>query len=137
MFDYSKCKIGEQRDERNALLETRSHPKKLQSGHDSLLFFGHAQERVRREREGEDRERETQRERGQREDSERDRKWWSVRDYVRGVQTKKAAAAKHVYELVYMSEKQHRERKKLTNETRDFEPMQSAALPCVSTVVNL
>lgn len=50
---------------------------------------------------------------------------------------KKAAAAKHVYELVYMSEKQHRERKKLTNETRDFEPMQSAALPCVSTVVNL
>lgn len=57
--------------------------------------------------------------------------------FVEFKQKKKAAAAKHVYELVYMSEKQHRERKKLTNETRDFEPMQSAALPCVSTVVNL
>lgn len=90
---------------------------------------------MRRERERTERETEGE---GQPEDSERDRKWWSVRDYVRGVQTKKkAAAAKHVYELVYMSENQHRERKKLTNETRDFEPMQSAALPCVSTVVNL
>lgn len=89
------------------------------------------------EREGEDRERETegegtaggQRERQEVVVSQRLCSWSSNK--------KKAAAAKHVYELVYMSEKQHRERKKLTNETRDFEPMQSAALPCVSTVVNL
>lgn len=55
---------------------------------------------------------------------------WSVIDYVCGVKTKKkAAAAKHVYKLVYKSKTA--QEKKLTNETRDFEPMQSAALPCV------
>lgn len=69
-------------------------------------------------------ERDRERERGQEEDSERDRKWWSVENYVRGFQTNKKSGgggsqACLTSWLVYMSGKQHRE-KKLTNETRDF-----------------
>lgn len=88
--------------------------------------LGKSEERERRDRQ---RERETVRERQK--EKKADRKGvvsyrlclWSKN------KKKKAAAAKHVYKLVYKSKTA--QEKKLTNETRDFEPMQSAALPCV------
>lgn len=53
---------------------------------------------------------------------------WSVKAYVCGVKTNKLQQPS-MSTSWYTSPKQHRE--KLTNETRDFEPMQSVVLPFV------
>lgn len=89
-------------------------------------------ERVKeRVRETENRERENDK----RQKDRKGREGWSVIAYVCGVKTKKLRQPS-MSTSWYTCQKQHKERK-LTNETRDFEPMQSAALPCVSMVVNL
>lgn len=65
-----------------------------------FTFVGHAQERVRREKDRKRQREEKGRDRLRK--RQKERKGWSV-TYVCGIKTKKAAAAKHVYKLVYMS----------------------------------
>lgn len=102
-----------------------------------FTVFVHAQKTVReRERENErqeETEKETKKE-GQREIKTQKKKGWSVVAYVCGVKTKSCGSQACLQAGIHVK---NSTREKLTNETRDFEPMQSAVLPLCSMVVNL
>lgn len=109
------------RQEECCSLDKNTSKENKKTGHESLLLL----DMLRREKDKTERERERQR----KTDRKTDRKGWSVIAYVCGVKTKKLRQPS-MSTSWYTCQKQHKE-KKLTNETRDFEPMQSVALPCV------